>query len=119
MGLKDLPKFTYRAFGVDVPLVFVKDEQGDPVPYTEYGEPWCYLTCNLGFWGYVPEIGCVFFDHNAGKLIDAMVDAGLIELTGRTVRSGYVNVREGRFNRDWLAGLPTFEEYCEMWEEDE
>ena len=115
--MKDLPKFTYKFFDEDVSLIFVKDEQGDPEPYTEDGELWCYLTCLI--WGYVPEIGCVFFDHNSDKLIDAMVDAGLIELTGRTVPSGYVDVREGRFNRDWLASLPTFEEYCEMWEENE
>lgn len=49
---------------------------------------------------------CAYLDtNNVGHLIQAMIDAGYIELTGRVTISGWCMYPEGRFNDEWLAGL--------------
>lgn len=60
------------------------------------GEPWFKATVNIP--GETPADGCAFFkdwEENEG-LIDVLVTAGVIELTGRTVKSGYCMAKEGR-----------------------
>lgn len=120
--------FTFPFLDEEETVLFVKNEHNEPIPLTEDGEEWCYFTCQV--WGYVPEHGCVFIDHNTFDygIVSAMVDAGYIELTGRKVPSGFVQIHEGKFNKEWLASLPTidelneaipdFDDYCKMWEED-
>jgi Domain of unknown function (DUF4313) len=55
------------------------------------------LTVNLP--GQDLADGCVFvkdYDEVGTGILQAMVDAGLMERTGRTVRSGYVQIPEAR-----------------------
>lgn len=73
-------------------------EDGD-----DYWEPYADVTKCL----YErPADGCSFLDtNNVGHLIQAMVDEGYVELTGRTASSGWCEYPEGRFDKEWLEGL--------------
>lgn len=68
-----------------------------------FWEPYADVTTYI----FAPKgDNCAYLDtNNAGHLIQKMVDAGYVELTGRTAQSGWCTYPEGHFNEKWLAEL--------------
>lgn len=69
----------------------------------DFWEPYADVTTYI----FAPKgDNCAYLDtNNVGHLVQAMIDAGYVELTGRTAASGWCVYPEGHFNEDWLASL--------------
>lgn len=90
-------KDTYNAGGLAI-LAFCDEGKGNG------WELYTIVTVWLPYPTF--EFGCAFLDtNNSGHLIEAMVDAGYVTLTGREGVSGFCTYPEGRFDSEWLDGL--------------
>ena len=105
-------KYTDK-YGNDYELMFVKGMYvaGELaiVVYCDDGEGWGWepyadLTVHLPYPIFEPD--CAFLDtNNCGHLVNAMIDEGLVTLTGREGVSGFCTYPEGRFDSEWLDSL--------------
>lgn len=82
----------------------------------DFGETWGMLTVNLPgnpvASGWCTQRGKVILDSNDNPqaLIDALADAGIVELSGMTARSGFCDYPLATISSDTLANLRGYEE---------
>ena len=99
---------TAYAYGGGIAIEALCEEFDEDISDETWLEPYAGVTTNLCV---TSSKCCAYLDtNNSRHLIDWMIEEGLVELTGRTVQSGFCTYPEGEFSDEFLNGCLTDED---------